>query len=410
MNLYESSAYGRRYGFVYLRYVAIFFFFISQLAMYYVILNLLQSANNALDALQTLDAVSIVESLASFGVKGSFGVVLNIMRNLGCLVIPLYFIATVALVLNLNRRDIVTITERTALLAILLFILEFLIYAVILGTVTVLVDELFKTIQSQYSDVIGVINEIIETLNGETSVLPVGSAEEAIGIAQNYITMKLVVIITKYMPSLNIFLDQLLCLLMCIFFCTHPKRIKSKAGLVIFRLAGLIPVAYIVSAFVISALVQTGEMTPNLLLLCLFPTKKMPHFLFIGCLLMCNRMFPMRTLGKASGLTDVYVPPKKVFRATPLVFETKVAARRRSLITAVFLSVCLIILCAVDYCLGRFPLLAKWGLGKSYYSVFCIPFLFLFDGRKPTKKRDYRLFSFAYFLAVVVIVVIYLFY
>lgn len=139
MNLYESTIYGRRHGFVFLRYVAIFFFFASQLATYFVILNALETANAALIALQTFDVVGITQALADFGATGPFAILLEVMRNLACLVIPLYFVATVAFVLNLNRRDIVSITQRTAIIALIFVVIEFVVYVVILSVVTVII-------------------------------------------------------------------------------------------------------------------------------------------------------------------------------------------------------------------------------------------------------------------------------
>ena len=60
--------------------------------------------------------------------------------------------------------------------------------------------------------------------------------------------------------------------------------------------------------------------------------------------------------------------------------------------------------------MGFLPFAAKWGLGKSYYAVFCIPFLFFFDGRKPVAKRDYTIFSWIYFAVIAVVILIYLFF
>ena len=104
-----------------------------------------------------------------------------------------------------------------------------------------------------------------------------------------------------------------------------------------------------------------------------------------------------------------YIRDKK-YRATPLVAETPAAAKKRSLQAAVFLSVCLVLLSAIDYFFGYLPYAVNWGFGKSYYMVFCIPFLFFFDDRKPTLKKDFSVFSLLYFAVIVVVVLIYLFF
>lgn len=410
MNVYESTVYRGRYGFVYLRYIAIFFFVLSQLAMYYVILNALEAASEAIIAFDSNDIQGIITAFKSFGLTGQSGTVLGIMRNLGSLVIPLYFIATISFVLNLNRRGIITITQRAAALAVILIAVEFIVYTLMVGTVAILVGQVVEMLKTQYSDVVEAVNEIIKALNSQSSILAVSDVDEAIAIAQDILTMQIIVMLTKNMPSFNIFLDQFLCLLICIFFCTRPKRIKTKAGLVAFRLCGLIPVAYILSAFLLNGLFQIGIVKPNIILLSFFPAKKLPHFLFIGCIVMCNRMFPVRRLKHENGLKYAYIPSKKVFRATPLVFETRAAARRRSLFAALFLGGCLILLSAIDFTLGQVPMLAKWGLGKSYYAALCVPFLFFVDDRKPTRRRDYNMLLIIYFAAILGIIAIYLFY
>ena len=105
-----------------------------------------------------------------------------------------------------------------------------------------------------------------------------------------------------------------------------------------------------------------------------------------------------------------YIPPKSKYSATPLVFETPEKAKSRALHAAIFLSVCLAVLSLADFGLSFLPYAAKWGLGKSYFAVFCIPFLFFYDDRKPTLKRDYTIYSVVYFIVLVYIVFIYLFY
>ena len=106
INLYDRSTYGRKHGFVYLRVVAMAFFFLSLYAMYYVIANIVSQANSAIMAFSDGDLASMVKAFSSFKIEGAFGVVVDLLRNLGALVIPLYFIATVTYVLNLNRATL----------------------------------------------------------------------------------------------------------------------------------------------------------------------------------------------------------------------------------------------------------------------------------------------------------------
>lgn len=125
------------------------FFFLSQLATYYVILNALQQANHALDAMDAGDIAGAVAAFSAFRLSGSFGVLIELMRNLGTLVIPLYFVPTVSFVLNLNRAEIGRFTRRTAILSILLFFAELAIDSLLIGLITVLVAELFALVSAE---------------------------------------------------------------------------------------------------------------------------------------------------------------------------------------------------------------------------------------------------------------------
>ncbi len=410
MNVYETLVYGKRSGFVFLRYVSIIFFFISQFATYYVVLNALTQAQTALTAIEQMDVITVIRAAMSFKIDGTFGTIIQVMRNLGSLVIPLYFIATVSFVLNLNRGEAVKITQRTALIALLMFIAEFLVYSFIVGLIAVLLGQLFAIVEGNLSEIIEVVDELLVIINAETDFIPFADAAEALAFLENLATTQVTLLLLRNMPSFNIFLDQLLCLLMCLFFCFKPKWANTRAKLIFYRSLGLIPVAYIAATFVVNGLLSSGVIYPKLLVMCMFPAKRLPHFLFVGCILLCNRFQPVRQLGRGVGMKTVYMPSKKIYRATPLPCENPAMAKKRSLEAAIFLSACLILLSAMDFFAGMLPFAAKWGLGKSYYAVFCVPFLFFFDDRKPVSKRQYTVFSVFYFFVIVAVILIYLFY
>lgn len=410
MSIYETFVYGKRKGFVYLRYVAMVFFFLSQLATYFVILNALQQAGNALNAMEAGDVAGAVAAFSALHIPGAFGVLIDIMRNLGALVVPLYFVATVSFVLNLNRAEIGRFTRRTAILSILLFFAELVVYSILIGFVTLLVIQLFSFIEEAmggYAEIIDLVNKLIAAVNSEGQLLPADSVAGLLEIAEDFLTDQIIIVLLKNMPSFNLFLDQLLCLLMCIIFCTRPKWANTRTKLALFRSLGAIPIAYILAIFIVNGLTRSGVIMPGVLVLCLFPARHLPPFLFIGCILLCNRFYPVRTLRVEKGLHTLALR-KKTYSTRS--FESVRSAKRRALETAVFLSGCLLLLCALDYLLGTFSFAGKWGLGKFYYAALCIPFLFLFDDRKPTSRRQYSVFSAIYLLVIVVIVLIYLFF
>lgn len=408
MSVCEAAVYGNRRGFVYLRYVALVFFFLSQIATYFVILQVLQQTTNALNALEKLDIAGVITAVTSFKIAGPFGTFIGVLRSLGALVIPLYFIATVSFVLNLNRREMGKVLRRTALMAVVLSVAEFLVFAVLIGIVAVFVATLFQTVAAEYADIMDAVDVIVGALNTEFT-LPVQNAEDLLAVAQSFATTQICLILLRNLPSFNIFLDELLCLLMCYFFCLRPKRAESGPKLALYRAFGVLPILFILMTFVLNGLTQTGAIEPNLTLLSIFPAKKLPQFLFVGCILFHNRMRPVKELRPWEGLSPVG-RPKKEFRAVPLSCESKEEERRRAFSSAVFLGVCLALLCAADLCSSFLPFAAKWGMGKSYYAVFCVPFLFFFDDRKPVSKKAYSVFLAIYMAVIAVIVLIYLFF
>lgn len=405
MSICESLVYGRRRGFVYLRYVAMVFFFLSQIATYFVILQVLQQTSNAITALDQLDVVGIITAVTSFRIPGKFGTFIGVLQSLGALVVPLYFIATVSFVLNLNKREIGKVVRRTAWMALLLAAAEFMVYTILVGFVMVLVSALFSDIAAE-ENIVLLIEKILQTLNAQAT-LPVQSASELLAYAENFTATQVSLIVLRNMPSFNIFLDELLCLLLCLFFCMRPKRMAGRLKLALYRALGVLPILFIGAAFAIHGLTQMGVIQPNLTLLSILPAKKLPQFLFMGCILYQNHMDPVRELRLAEGLRPAF-RCKKEFRAGILFAEGKVQARRRALRSAVFLSVCLLLVCAADLCCSFLPSAAKWGMGKSYFAALCIPFLFFFDDRKPTRKKDYSIFLAVYMAVIAVIVLIYL--
>ncbi len=408
MTLNEGMLYGKRQSFVFLRYVAMFFFTLTLIASYFVIVNALTQATKLLNSLTSVDMLGILQALTSFKLEGQFGVFIETLRNLSAVVIPLYFVATVTFVFNLNHGKMGSTIRRVAIIAFLMFIAELLIYTVIVGMVTLLVQELFNWISSKYTDITEAVYEILVAINIDPDILPTGSVAEMIAGARTLVTDKLVVMLLKNIPSFNIYLDQLLCLLMCFFFCTRPKWVNNKFKLFVFRSLGLLPIAYVIATFVLNGLTRSGEMPPKILILCLFPSKALPHYVFIFSILVAFRRHRRRPL-PYDGPCKFSPDGKKWLRPTTLIYETADEAASRALDTATYLSIWLLFLAGVDFFLGSLSFASNWGFGKSYYALFAIPFLFFFDANKPVLKKEYNGFSLMYMFVIFMIVLVYLF-
>ncbi len=408
MTLNESLLYGKRHSFVFLRYIAMFFFFMTLLASYFVIANALTQANKLLDSIGSVDMLGILQALTSFKLEGQFGVLIDTIRSLGAVVIPLYFVATVTLALNLDRGRMGKTIRRVAILTLVMFFAEFLIYTAIAGVIMVLIQELFKMISSQYGDIAEAVNQILVALDIHPESIPVGDTAQMLAAVQELISTKLVVLLLKNIPSFNIFLDQLLCLLMCLFFCTRPRWVNTKWKLVLFRSLGALPILYVIATFVLNGLMRSGVMFPKILIMCLFPSKALPHYVFITGIILAFRRHARRPLPYEEECR--FSPDgRKWFRPTTLIYENLEEVNARALDTSKYLSLWLLFLSGVDFLLGAMPFASDWGLGKSYYALFAIPFLFFFDANKPVLKKEYNGFSLMYLFVMLLIVLIYLF-
>ncbi len=408
MTLNEGMLYGKRQSFVFLRYVAMFFFFMSLIASYFVIANALTQAAKLLDSFESKDTLSMLEALTSFKLSGQFGAFIGTLRNLSAVVIPLYFVATVTLVLNLDRGRMGKTIARVAFISVLMFLAEMFIYMVIVGGVSSLTQALFKEVGKKYEDVAEAINQILTALDVHPGSMPTGSTAQMLAWAQALVTNKLTILLLKNIPSFNIFLDQLLCLLMCYFFCTRPMWVKTKPRLVFFRSFGFLPIAYVIATFVLNGLIRSEVMPMNILILCMFPSKALPHYVFIFFIIVAFRRHARRPL-PYDGHCNFSPDGKKWFRPTTLIYETAEEANARALDTATYLSIWLLFLAGIDFFLGSLSFASNWGFGKSYYSIFAIPFLFFFDANKPVLRKEYNGFSLMYIFVIFLIVLIYMF-
>ncbi len=406
MGINEGLLYGKKQSFVFLRYVATFFFALTLIASYFVILNALNQATKLLSAIDKVDVFSILDALSSFKLQGQFGAFIESLKNMGAIVIPLYFVAIVTFVLNLNRDAMGKTICRLAIFAILMFVVELVIYSLITGMISLLVIQLFNVISTQYADIAEAVNQALNLLGIKS--IPTENTQVMLEAARDLVTNKLIILFLKNIPSFNVFLDQLLCLLMCMFFCTRPKWANNKLKLTAFRMLGLLPVAYVITTFVLNGLIREGAMPPRIILLCLFPTKALPHYIFIASIIAAFHRHKRRPL-PYEGSVRFSPDGKKWFRPTTLIYETVEEANTRSLDTATYLSIWLLFLAGIDFFLGSMSFASNWGFGKSYYALFAIPFLFFFDANKPVAKKEYNVFSVMYLFTIFLIALIYLF-
>lgn len=405
MSGFLAYKFAHRHGVVSLRYVAAIFFLLSQLATFFVIAHYLEVADLILQDTNNdvIDLFAVYTHAKMFRIEGGWGTFLNVMRSLGSLVIPLYFVATVSFVLNLKNDSLGELTARNALIAIIFFLVETIVIAFAIVLLSVLIMGVCFHLSQQFPNLYTILSDLFKRMDIEVygeSLSQFGDPSEA----AQYILISY--ILTK-IPSLNIFIDLFLCLSICIFVTVRPKWANRKWKLRLFRAGALLPIGYVISAFLINGLSHSGYIWSDSSLLTMIPARTLPVYLFFGCIILCHRMQAKPPMRVWENLTVLPRGDRKILGDTA-VLETRREAHLRALRMAIFLSVCLFLISMIDLCFHFTDFGAKWGLGKSYYAACGIPFLFFFDDRKPVKRKYYTIFSVLYFLLICVIVVLYI--
>lgn len=406
ISTHTKIKFGYRYNFVAMRYFAMLFLLISQLGTYFTVMYYGNKVMYGVGYFFDQDYPNLVDVVTTFGMTGWMSTILTAMRACGALVPPLFFAATIAFVLNHKENNIGLATFRNGFLAFLFYLVETFIMVFALVLVIGIVETVFESLRDPAGGFLELANRLLEEIefiyNGERLL----DMEPVISDLKLMASEKLVEIMVKNTPTVNVFLDMFLCLLMTISLCTRPKWVNKQWKLVLWRGLVIIPFGYIIAAFVLHGLYSSGLVALDLELLLLFPAKRIPHFLFFGALLVCTLWQQKSPMRVEEGLHVLNCPQRKII-GDAVTMETRDEAKRRSRAAAIFLSVTLFLICAADFSFTFTSYGANWGLGKSWYAVFCIPFFFLFDDHKPATKRSYKMFTLAYFASMLVIVILY---
>lgn len=402
MDLYERAKYGMRHSFVLLRYIATVFLALSLFGNFLLVYHYVDAAVGFLPILQSGTLTEIAGGVFSFSL-GESGTFINFLRSLGSISYPLYFLGVVSFIFHLDRSRINGETVRTAIMAIVFYFVETLLIVFALLIATLLLGILFFTFKERLPELIpaidipALIDGILGNFHIEYHGTVLDSFETLWSTLEYEADNRLLNYMWVNMPSVNTFLDLLLCLFMTIFLVERPKFANTKGKLIAFRCMALLPIGYLVAAFVLHGLMRQNLIFPDVGVLALFPAKSLLHFVFFGCILFAFRLHPLPKLSVWEGL--IPLEHKSKYFTTGVV-EAPSLARRRALHTAVTLGAALLILSGIDLCFSFLPFAAKWGLGRSYYAAFAVPFLFFFDARRPVAKRTYRIFSVFYALVL----------
>ena len=410
MNGFIAYKYGRRYGYVTLRYIATIFFFISQVATFITISRYLDVGARILaDVMNPLSIqeliINLYDDFSALKITGPWGVALTVMRACGNLVIPLYFVSIISFVLNLNRDSVGDLTMRNALLAILFFVIEIFVLVFAMFLVSFIVLMIFNLLSTNFPDVA----VLVEQLNGILSAIDLqiyGANVSDLRSIQMVLQYMAIAYLFEKFPSFNVFIDMFLCLTTCLFLCFQPKWANTRKKLLAFRLLSLLPIGYVAASFVLNGLIHSGIVEVVVEVRMALPMRSILYYFFLALIILCHRMLERPPMRVEQGMRIVKDPKSKVY-GNVASLESRADGRRRALFMAAFLSIGLVLLCVADLAFSFTSFGADWGLGKSYYAAFCVPFLFFYDAERPVEKKKCAVFSVAYFLVIVAVIAMY---
>lgn len=172
-------------------------------------------------------------------------------------------------------------------------------------------------------------------------------------IQNKHLFENILTLLSKFVNA-NVFVDLLIFSLLFLFLFHYPKK-----HLKLFRSLVLFPLLYIIISFILMILYKLSIIELNFYLASFLPSKKiLLHFLVLSYL------FYLKIYNKNR--------------------ESKVLESHK---VSIFLTLIIIIICLIDFIFSFFPNLKTFGLGSSYYIFISIPFILMFDYKKPIKFK-----------------------
>lgn len=211
--------------------------------------------------------------------------------------------------------------------------------------------------------------------------------------------------IAGYYSNFNVFLDLFLCTCIYYFAVTKPKRIKTKKGMIFFRLCVLIPITYIITSFIISGLLTKSKVdfSNNFYIGCLIPNKKPVLFIMFSLvvLFVALREKIYNHFHQKNSDTES--------SETVLTYEEYKKTNRYVINYSLSVSITLCFCALLDTLIALIPGASDFGFGNSLSLMLAIPFLLLHDfTKKPLKKYSMIYTGLIYGVTGLILVVLYL--
>lgn len=267
-------------------------------------------------------------------------------------------------------------------------------------------DRAFKMVL--FYGAVGILFYIGEVLSIKYYLLP-----KVNEITNNYIGIQLdediMLEVVSHFSNFNVFLDMFLCSCIYFFGASKPKRIKTKKGMIIFRSCVILPIAYIIAAFVIDGLLEMAELpfSSNIYIGCLIPNRKPVLFIMFSLVVLFmvfrERIYNYIHRNKSNETTEN--GEQKPVLSYEEYKKTNRYCINYSLVVSLILSVCAI----ADTLIGKIEGAKNFGFGDSMSLMLAIPFLLLHDfTAKPLKKYSSLWTGVIYGATGMILVVLYL--
>lgn len=219
----------------------------------------------------------------------------------------------------------------------------------------------------------------------------------------------LILEIIAHFSNFNVFLDMFLCSCIYYFAVSKPKRIKTKKGMIIFRLCVILPLAYIITAFVISGLLNNGglDFSSNIYFGCLIPSKD-PVLFFMFSLVVLFVAFRERIYNFIHR-NKSNEENKDGLENKTLTYEEYKKTNRYCINYSIVVSLILVFCSVSNTLIAKIPGASDFGFSNSLSLMYAIPFLLLHDfTARPLKKYSSLWTGVIYGATGMILVVLYL--
>jgi len=233
-------------------------------------------------------------------------------------------------------------------------------------------DKLINTMLFYFSVALGIYLAIILFYGRYLKGL-LGLATGAEGEDLNAIADSIASSLFSSVVNINVFIDMFILSVFAFFILYTPKKIKKKGAVLAFRLCSIIPVLIAFGSSVIYGLINLGKLKLGFLVMNALPCRSISVYIIFFAIVLFVKLKKARFL-KKGGTEEEYA----VYSASNI----------NSLHYSLFVSVLLVAVFLFDlFIFYVFPISIFFGYGTSFYMFVIIPFVMLFSYTRTRKNK-----------------------